>query len=69
MTNIVKFKQAERQLSVLERINKKEIVYLCYDCELMPCFGTASYAQACRYARENNCKISEYPIGTYTECI
>jgi len=46
--------QTERQPTVLERINKKEVVYLCYDCELLPQFGTASYSQALKYARLNN---------------
>ena len=59
--------QTKRELSVLERINQKETIYLCYDCKLNPTFGTASYAQACRYARENNQKFSIYPVGTYSE--
>ena len=59
--------QEKREMSVLERINQKETVYLCYDCEMNPTFGTASYAQACRYARENEQNFSIYPAGTYSE--
>jgi hypothetical protein len=55
----------EREPTVLERINKKETVYLCIDNdkegEIM--FGTPSYSQATRYARLNNCFVSEYPPG------
>lgn len=67
MTNIIEMKGQAREISVLERINKKEQIYLCIDCEQYPCFGTASYSQALRYARQNYCTIIEYPIGTYTE--
>ena len=59
--------QVEKTPSVLERINKKKIIYLCICCELLPCFGTPSYAQALKYARLNNCTISEYPIGAYID--
>lgn len=67
MTNIVEIKQAKKELSVLERINKIHTVYLCINSEQSPCFGTASYGQALKYARLNNCFISEYPIGRYCE--
>ena len=67
MTNIVEFKQEKRELSVMERINKQHILYLCIDCEQNPCLGTASYEQALRYARINYCTISEYPVNTYCE--
>ena len=67
MTNVVEFKQAVRQPSILERINKKEPVYLCIDINENICFGTPSYSQAHKFARLNNCFVSEYPTGTYTE--
>lgn len=59
--------QTKKEPSILERINKTEVVYLCIDCEQFPCFGTPNYTQACQYAIENYCTISIYPIGTYTE--
>lgn len=57
----------ERTPTVLERINKKETVYLCIlengseKGKIM--FGTPSFSQAHQYARLNNCFVSEYPPG------
>jgi hypothetical protein len=67
MTNVITYKSEIRQPSILERINKKEPVYLCIDSEDNINFGTPSYSQACRYARLNNCTVINYPIGTYCE--
>lgn len=57
----------KRELSVMERINQKETVYICYDFELEKQFGTPSHAQALKFCRLNNCKYSTYPPKTYTE--
>ena len=68
MTNVITYQSEIRQPSILERINKKEPVYLCIDNEDNVNFGTPSYSQACQYARQNNCTVINYPIGTYCEC-
>jgi len=57
----------KREPSVMERINQKETVYICYDFENIIQFGTASHAQALAYCRINNCNYSTYPPKTYTE--
>ena len=68
MTNVVEFRQAPRKISVLERINKKEVVYLCIENGTDNVnFGTPSYSQAHEFARLHNCWVSECPIGTYTQ--
>lgn len=53
--------------NILIRINKKETIYLCIDNEENILFGSASHAQANRYARQNKCFISTYPKGTLTQ--
>lgn len=59
--------QEKRELSVMERINQKETIYICYNFELQKQFGTASLAQALKFCRLNDCKYSTYPPKTYTE--
>jgi hypothetical protein len=59
--------QFKNDLSVMETINKKSILYLCVDCENLPHLCTPNYKDAIRYAKEHHCTISEYPVGTYTE--
>lgn len=56
----------KKELSILERINQKETIYICYDFELLPMFATPSLAQALRYCRLNQCNYSTYPPKTYT---
>ena len=67
MTNVITYKSEEKTPSKMEIINKTKPVYLCIDCELFPAFCTADYEEARIYAKYNYCKISFYPIGTYTE--
>jgi hypothetical protein len=59
----------ERELSKMERINQKQPLYLCVDCESLPCLCTPNKKDAERYAAEHYCTISFYPIGTYTEIV
>jgi hypothetical protein len=67
MTNIIEQKSQVREMSVLEQINQKETVYVCYDFELIRQFGTPSHSQALAYCRINNCNYSTYPPKTFTE--
>jgi hypothetical protein len=56
-----------REKTVLERINEKETVYICYNPiteEVL--FGTPSYGQALRFSRINNCEFSIHPPNCYT---
>jgi len=57
----------KRTQSVMERINQKETIYICYDSELKTMFGTPSHSQALKYCRLKNCNYSTYPPKTYTE--
>lgn len=67
MTNVIIYQAEVKQPSILERINKKEPVYICINDEQEICFGSPSYSQACQYARQNKCTVINYPVGTYTE--
>jgi len=60
-------KQNEIILSNMEQINKTKLLYLCIDCENYPALCTPDKKKAEIYAKYNNCTISYYPIGTYTE--
>lgn len=57
----------KRELSVMERINQKETIYICYDFENIKMFGTPSHSQALKYCRLNNCNYSTYPPKTFIE--
>ncbi len=48
-----------------ELINEKQVIYLCYDCEFNPCFISNDIKIVNQYCKDNFCKFSEYPIGTY----
>jgi len=52
--------------NVYQEINKTKILYLAYDCELMPMLITTSLKQIKNYCKRENVNFSEYPIGTYT---
>jgi hypothetical protein len=68
MTNLVETKTGIRAQSVLERINQKETVYICFDdSEQKALFGTPSQSQALKFCRLNNCNYSTYPPKTFTE--
>ena len=56
----------EPAISVMERINQKETVYICYDDDNRILFGTPSETQAQKYCRINNCSYSTYPVKTFT---
>ena len=57
----------QRELSVIERINQKETIYICFDGNDNIMFGTPSIGQAMQFCRLNNCNYSTYPPKTYTE--
>jgi hypothetical protein len=57
----------KREMSVLERINQKETVYICFDDDCNVLFGTPSKYQAIIYCRLNNCNYSTHPPKCYTE--
>ena len=66
MTNLIETKSTIREESVMERINKTNKVFICYDSDDKIQFGTVSHSQASQFARLNKCNVSEYPIGTFT---
>jgi len=69
MTNVVEFTtwQKSESAKFWENENKTKIIYLAYDCELMPMKITSNLAEVKKYCKENNVVFSEYPVGTY-EC-
>lgn len=67
MTNIIEYRAEIKSISVLERINKKEPVYLCINEDNEAMFGTPIYSAAMQYSRLNKCSVSYYPIGCYCE--
>jgi hypothetical protein len=57
----------QKNMSVIERINQKEVIYICYDENDFIMFGTPSKSQALKFCRLNKCSYSIYPPKTYTE--
>jgi hypothetical protein len=57
----------QKNMSVIERINQKEVIYICYDENNNIIFGTPSNSQALKFCRLNKCSYSAYPPKTYTE--
>lgn len=57
----------KKEISVMERINQKEIIYICFDENENIMFGTPSIGQAMKFCRLNKCSYSIYPPKTYTE--
>lgn len=69
MTNTVQWKSIPPTPCKYNAINKTRPVYVCYDCELETKLTTDNKRQAIQYCKENNCKYSEYPTGTYEHFI
>lgn len=68
MSHSVEFSQLKRKKPILELINETKPVYICFsESAQKALFGTTDINQAKKYCIDNNCFISKYPPGTYTE--
>ena len=64
MTNVIE-RKADIYPCPYNEINKTQTVYVCYDFELETRKVTTNLKEAKQFCKENDCKYSEHPIGTY----